>query len=259
MIVTIAEARTYLGLASSISEADEGLLNMVIAGAHAAVRKFLQYDPEYKESRTEFYPRLQEYTDARMATLESDGERAYIDRISAGAGDILIVQHLPVRQVRALYVDENARHGTMSGAFAESTRLSEGVDFYPEYEQSGVCKSGIIRRVSGSWPATPGTVKITYECGYTAEELNGDADVFDARELKEGVLLAITRAFKARKLEQKSTLAGWTAGPMTSESLGDYSYSVDGSSVKFFNASAYLTPETKEKLQEFRHYGMIAL
>ena len=258
MIVSHAEARTYLGLTGDISDADMGLLSLVSSGAHAAVRKWLRYDPEYRASRTEYYPRAPESSEYG-GDWDSDGVTASFHRSASYGSDVLILQHFPVRQIRQIYHDNNARYGTYSLAWPASSLIVEGTDFYPEYEQSGVCLSGIVRRSSGGWSATPGTIKVVYECGYTAEELNGDADVLDARQLKEGVLLAIERAFKTRKLAQKQSLAGWVAGPLTSESLGDYSYSTDGSSAKFYSLNAYLTPETKEMLDPFRHYGMMLL
>ena len=260
MIASLAEARTYLGLNGAISDSDLGLLNLVHAGAHAAVRKYLRYDPEYKSERTEYYPRLDDRPRDGAGVWDSDGAKAYWKPAASDQGDVLIVQHLPLRQVRQIYLDENARFGTApGGAWPASSLLVEGTDFYPEYEQSGVCLSGSIRKVAGGWPSTPGSLKVVYECGYTSEELNGEAGVFDARSLKEGVLLSCERAFKTRKLQQKQTRAGWVAGALTSEKLGSYSYSTDGQSSRFFSLAAYLTPETKECLDPYRHYGMMLL
>ena len=55
----------------------------------------------------------------------------------------------------------------------------------------------------------------------------------------------------------KNATTGWLPGMVTSENLGDYSYTLDSSSTsKLFGSGAMsLLQETKDRLQEFLNYG----
>src|SRR5690606_18761523 len=110
-----------------------------------------------------------------------DNNQAFIRRLNDSAVDELQVQHLPIRyrdkdgsNAIDLRIDYDGRGGTRSGAFAANTQQTEGVDFWPNYDaqdSSGyqLCRDGVIRS-EGRWPNQPGSVRITYTAGYTAEE-----------------------------------------------------------------------------------------
>lgn len=263
MIATIAEARTYLGLAAStIGDTDLGLINDCLLAAHASVRKHLRYDPE-QQTRTEFYPRgVERSASGGEGTWDSRGGQAFFEPASGGGeADVLVLAHIPVRSITSLYEDSDARFGTAASAFPASTLLTQGTDYWPEFDSASFCMSGIIRR-NTAWPTSPGSVKVTYVAGWSADELagvtvSGGLGVPDARDIKEAVLLAACRKFKERKLHAKSSRAGWIAGPLTGETLGSYSYTADGSSAEQFNLTIDLSKQERDMLESHRHYGAL--
>lgn len=262
MIASRSEIRAALGLASSITDVESSILTLIHPSVEASVRKHLRYNPEQSEI-TEYYP----IADLQDRVVESNVQRRYtsnsthavldtIDRIGA---DQLQINRVPIRSVGSLYEDLDARAGTAANAFASSTELTEGTDFYPDYDAPGICRSGIIIRQAGSWPATPGSIKITYTAGYTAAELGGDfsgANAIDALPIKTAVLQTAVLAFTQMVQLQKKASVGFTSGPITGEKLGDYSYTTDSSLAKIFTGLQVDIPlSARGELNEFVFMG----
>lgn len=260
-IADVAEVLLELGLSSSVTDEERAVASVMLTRAEGAVRKVLRYDPT-QQSRTEFYPRQDYNASSGRFIWETSDTQAFIRRVSEAATDELQVQHIPVRSTPAiqLFIDYDGRSGARDGAFASDTLKVEGDDFWPNYDGedsdgNSLCRDGIIRSI-GSWPTTAGSVKIVYTGGYSDSELHGQDAIIDASPILNAVIEEARRRVEKMFVRKKSSLVGFAAGPKTSESLGDYSYSVDASSAsKLYGGDNDLLPATIESLQEFVHYG----
>lgn len=251
-IADISELLLELGLSGTVTETERAIASVALQKAHSAVRRHLQYDPCYAE-RTEFYPQADLTHSGREGIWEVNSTHAYVRRESEAATTELQVGHVPLREIDSLYIDYDGRSGTRAGAFGASTLKTEGTDFWPNYtllDSSGnkVCKDGIIRG-QGLWPSQAGSVKIVYTAGYTQAELHGEDTVLDASPIWEVVLEeAVNRVHKIYAKMKKR--AGFT-GPFSSESMGDYSYSIDTAILQKMVSGSALAYESTQRLADF--------
>jgi hypothetical protein len=115
-----------------------------------------------------------------------------------------------------------------------------------------ICRDGVIRAL-GLWPTTAGTVKVTYNAGYTDDELRGRDKLLDASPIWKSAKAEAARY--ARKMwVTRSGRLGLIAGVPTSEGLGDYNYSMDGKSIASL-MDGDLTAESIERLSPFINLG----
>lgn len=258
-LITPSDVYTELGI--SVPTATEvAVVAQAIIRAVGEIKKYLRYDP-VRGTRTEFYPQMDYSQGAREAIWEVSETEAYQRFLSEASTNTLFVKHLPIRSITSLYIDYDARNGSRSGAFAAGSLKVEGTDFWPNYDgidSSGnkICCDGVIRSM-GRWPTVAGSVKITYVAGYSTSELDGSDSVINASPIKDAAI--VEAALRARKvfITSKNSRVGHLPGPLTSENLGDYSYTADSSSIaKLFGASAgSLLYETQQRLQEFVNFG----
>jgi hypothetical protein len=260
-IVDPSEIILDLGLSASITDEERGIIQAAITRAEGAVKRYIRYDPT-QQSRTEYYP-SQNYARSHAGSVwEVSGGTAYQRNVSQESTSELQVRHIPIRSTPTidLRVDYDGRSGTQAGSFGATSQKVEGTDFWPNYDRddsSGdqVCSDGIIRSV-GLWPTQAGSVKIVYTAGYSDEEMHGQDSIIDASPIMDAVVEEAIRRAKKAFVNMKQTVAGWVAGPMKSEKLGDYSYVLgDGVVDRLFGSTVDLTEETKEKLTEFVNYG----
>lgn len=259
-ILDVSSVLLELGLGNSASEAQRATAYMALKRAEAAIIRGLRYDPKFA-SRTEYYPQADYTAKATQGLWETTADVAHFRRIAPGAGDVLMVRHLPVRSdpLPIVYIDYDGRSGSRSGSFGSGTQRTHGTDFWPNYdgvdsEGNKYCSDGIIRSL-GLWPAEPGAVKIVYSSGYTAEELAGTDPNLDASPIAQAVLVeAVLRARRALS-RSGAGRAGFVAGPLTSESLGDYSYSMGGADKGMTYGSLSLSMEAMEMIRDFINYG----
>lgn len=261
MIIDLSEVMLELGLSSSITEEERAMITMGIKRAEGAVQRYLKYDPVQRE-RTEYYPQMDFDYQGRQSVWEVEGGSAYLRRLAEAATSELQVQHIPIRSdvTPRVWVDYDGRSDTQLGAFTDEK--TEGADFWPNYDGldsdgNQICRDGIIRSI-GAWPTTPNSVKITYTAGYSAAEFRGDSSLVNAVPIWEVVLEeAVLRARKALIWKKKAGV-GFLAGPVTTERLGDYSYSIDSSSAnKLFGGQWDLMGGSIQKLQDYLNVGFI--
>jgi hypothetical protein len=258
-MVDISEVLLDLGLSDSVTDEERAIVSTSIRRAEAAIKRFLGYDPYWK-TRTEYYPQRDFSMSYGAYVWEVNDTQAYQRHLSEAVSDVLIVQHLPIRSITSLYIDYDGRAGARTGSFSEESKKTEGVDYWPDYNMvdddgNNMCLSGMIRS-EGMWPSKPGTVKIVYTSGYTAKELRGQCSVVDTTVLLEATVDEAVRRAKKVFLTKKQTGRGFIAGTMTSESLGDYSYSIEGSSAASqFGGQYDLLGSTMEKLNDFVNWG----
>lgn len=255
-IADISEVLLRAGLFSVVTEEERALAGEFLKFSQAAVRRYLGYDP-VQGTRTEYYPNLDIELGGRRI-WEVNDTQAYTRTVGEATATELQIRHVPIRSITSLYVDYDGRAGARSGAFPAGSQWTEGTDFWPNYDSvdsssAKVCRDGILRSY-GLWPTNPGSVKITYVAGYTDAELHGQDSVIDASVIVDVVIDEAVRRFIKFDAMKKKSGAGFT-GPLSSESLGDYSYSVDTSSRNELISKSDLTMESISKLDDFVNYG----
>jgi len=211
MICARAEILSFLGKAGSVTDAEDGLLNLIAPMVEMSVKRFVGYSIE-QATHTHYLPRDRRggNVDPAVRYYDVQGGRAVAATVGGVAeAAMLLVPELPLRSITNLYEDTSAYAGQGSSDFAPATELTSGTDFYVQYEPAGLCRSGIIRRIGGYWPARNGTVKVVYVAGYTQAELSTGI----AADIKLACLLGIQHAFGQR---------GENAGTIKAERLGDY-------------------------------------
>jgi hypothetical protein len=258
-IIDISYVLLELGLGEAATEVERALAQACLLKASAAVRRYLRYDPTYAE-RTEYYPPHDVSQSGRSSVWEVSDTQAFERHLSEASTNILQLRHLPVRVISHLYIDHDGRAGAKAGAFAAETEQTEGVDFWPNYDTidsdgAKVCKDGMLKS-HGRWPSETGSVKIVYYAGYKTAELHGEDTVLDAFSIHEVVSDESVRRFLKIKQRQKKTLAGW-AGPLASETLGDYSYSTNTALLDKIVSGGDIAAENMMRLEEFQNYGLM--
>lgn len=258
-ILDVSEVLLELGLSSAVTDEERAVVEQSVRRAESTVVRHLRYDPVLR-TRTEYYPQRVSGYQPREMVWESNDVEAYQRAESEASTSELQLQHLPIRSVTSLYLDYDGRSGAQAGAFAVSTLKAEGTDYWPNYDRvdgdgNRLCSDGVLRSL-GSWPQEPGTVKVTYIAGYSPAELRGEDAIINAGPIIEALLLESCRRVRRMFALKKSNGRGMPAGIITSESLGDYSYSIDaGSANKMAMSSSGLMPESVELLSGFVNWG----
>jgi hypothetical protein len=249
-----------LGLSASSTDEERAVIQLAIDRAEASVRRHLHYDP-LKAERTEYYPLHSMDHLVQGSVMEVSATHA-ISRGLTGAGTgNLHLTHIPIRSVTSLRIDYDARSDTQAGAFGAETEKTEGTDFWANYDgldDDGikVCRDGILKSW-GSWPTTPGTVKIVYEGGYTMEELHGQGTLLDASPITEVIIDEACKRVRRMMLHKKKTNLGFVAGPIVSERLGDYGYTVGSGGVdRAYGYSSEMSSESVQKLSTFVNWAV---
>lgn len=276
MIASEAEIRVFLGVSDSATDEERAVLTMVHPRAEARVREHIGYDPE-QSVRTEYYPRHQPA--GGLGIRETSGvwdvNAAHtFGRFEPATSHInrtLQLEGLPVRTITSVHVDYDGRHGKGSGAFGSGDLQTDGDDFWAEFDEDDVCRSGMLF-ASGAWTIVPGSVKVVYRSGYSQEELSGRAVAssvasdgtittarLDGSGIKRAVILTAVKAFQTWAALKKRTAVGFVPGPFSGEKLGDYSYSLFGIAESIAGLIVELPGEARDALQAYRHYGIMRL
>jgi hypothetical protein len=191
------------------------------------------------------------------------------------ASNVLQLRHLPIRKVSEVIEDQLSYGGQASGAFTAANgaeTLSAGTDYFVRFTEmpadigganglagdDGYAKTGLLERVSGFWSCFPGTVKVTYTAGYTENELAGHGSYHTAGQIKKAAIDTLLSNFK-ELATQATTISSGKPGNITSESLGDYSYSIDGLSSALTNFSVIIPPSAYQHIQNHRNYGILGM
>jgi hypothetical protein len=257
-IIDLSEVMLEIGLSASSTDEEKAIVNSAVMKATGMIKRYLQHDPT-QATRTEFYPQSDYDLHNRSARWESEGSNAVLRRLSSVNTSELFVRHVPIRQIVNLWVNRDGRSGTQTGVFGPDDLRVEGTDFWANYDMedsagNSICRDGIIRS-HGRWPTVPGTVKIEYVAGYSAAELHGQDAVIDASPIVTAAIDESIRLARKAFINRKSN-AGWVAGPLQSERLGDYSYTAGAAAVdRMFGGVQDLMPETKRALGEYIPLG----
>lgn len=217
MICTRADLLVYLGKGTTATNQDLGLIQLVHRQVENAVRKYLRYNPEQTTYTSEYHPRRSPFPDAQAMGGTKHGPL------------VIHLSNRPVRSITEIREDTNGNFGQESGSFAAATALTSGSDYFLEIDEGGVCRTGAVRRSNGSrWPVALGSVRVDYVAGYSADELRGD--VSDHSNDASDIMLAVQVA-AAYWMSKTDHLQEGKVGAITGERLGDYSYSVDASTM----------------------------
>ncbi len=213
-IVDMADVLAFLGKASTATNAEIGMLQVTKMRAEAALRRFLGSNV-VQTTYTHYLP------EADIGHLQ-DG-RCHI-------GQVLRLPETPVRSITNLYVDHGGRFGQGPSAFPASSEYSAGEDFCLESKIAGLCRSGNVIRLNGEWPAEPGSIKIVYVAGWSADELRGNVTDpnLDASPIQLAALQLVSSVYN--EMLNTQTASG-APGPIKSERLDDYAveYDTEGS------------------------------
>ncbi len=216
-IVDISEIIIYLGLQATLTDADHGLLTMLKTHVENDARRYVRHNITQPSSDyVEFHPRT-DRTRFGAEIVELSGDVVTLQQSSIG-GNIIQLDQIFVRSITEVRVDFDAYFGIESGDFPASTLLTEGTDYYMPVEESigspatNLNKTGHLIRRSGNWPSRGGTVKATYNAGFTATELDSDYSDIKLTIIKEVVF----------RFKESKTMGGVEAGfgPLKSFSIG---------------------------------------
>lgn len=215
-ILDLPTVKQFLNIDPSVTSQDDWLTRLV-AGANAAVQSYCKRNLE-----------TQSYTD-------------YLD----GNGlQVLPLRQYPVLSVTAVYLDPAGFYGQGVNAFSSQTLLTVGRDYVPKFgpDSGSRSNSGLLVRLGGGisgttldaiwpwewrkgtltarlppvWPQGVGNVKVQFSAGL------GTNPAASGGTLPEDLTLAacMVVAFLRR--------SGPPGGPVISETLGGYSYSLEG-------------------------------
>jgi len=263
-IIDISMVALELGLSSTITDEERAIIGRAIHRSEGAIKRYLKYDP-IQRSRTEYYPQRECDFQSTESYWETTTTHAYIRKVSEASTSELQVQHIPIRNITSLRVDYDGRGGEQATSFPASSEQTRGTDYWlnSDGQDSGgvnICRDGIIRSF-GAWPTSPGSVRITYTGGYTRAELHGNDTIVDATPIMDVALDEACRLVRKIMVWRKNPRTGFLAGPIQSERMGDYSYSVGtGNSDlinRMFGGLYDLLPESKDKLSTFVNYGWV--
>lgn len=247
-IVDLSEIIIYLGLQATLIDADNGLLTMLKTHVENDARRYVRHNITQPASDyVEFHPRT-DRTRFGAEIVELSGDVVSLQQSSIG-GNIIQLDQIFVRSITEVREDFDAYFGRESGDFPASTALTEGADFYMRVEESinstDLNKTGHLIRRSGNWPSRAGTVKATYNAGFTAAELDSDYS-----DIKLTIIEEVALRFKKSKTMQ-GTEAGF--GPLRSFSIGgEVSVAFDTSADAIKTGRSGMLRESERRLFKYR-------
>lgn len=254
-ICTPEQYKTALGLKTI-----DPLLTMLMPMVENIVIDFLRYDP-VKRANIEYYPLNAQRVSAWSGPLMVDSRngKAFLTPTTYSYGDMLFLRNTPVWNDDTFEIREQfgGKSGQEAGSFGTSTILVKGVDYWIDVSGSGqISTSGIVYRNGTLWSQEPGSIKVTYNGGYTSSQLNGSTPTDPVRvaAIQLGCVIAMMFNYRQMVLNQKvSDLIGFAAGPITSESIGPYSYSAAAAG-GVYDFQAALPSASMKVLQPHRSY-----
>lgn len=244
-IATLGDCITYLGVGGTISDADRMLLRMIKSRVENAARKYCRHnitqpDTEY----THLLPISRQHA-VDHSLLEISGDRAYFYGKFNGT-DMLQLPQPYVRSITSLYEDRDA-HAGASGDFPASTLLTEDTDYYVDWDETGLSRSGMIFRDAGNWSTEPRTIQVTYNAGFTASELDGEY-----LDVRFAIIEETVNQFNVAKSKQGIDGA---PGPIRSERIGRYAVTYDTNDISMQHG---LSPQALDRLEPYVFMGLLS-
>lgn len=254
MIVDIAEIAKFLGKDTSLTKQEEGLLSMLQTMVEQAVKDIVRCNIEQTTVTHILQARSYMPVPDRFSEhFEIAGQRAISQWGRFLSGNSLQVIETPLRAVTILYEDWLAYGGDFPNAFASNTALTEGKDYWVDWEifpvaGIGLCRSGKLNRIVGTWPAMDRSIKVTCTAGYARNELDGDpAAMVNASPIKHVILEAMALSFNA-----SLQAASGASGPITREKLDQWETWYDA---KINGWKCVIPPSAGKRLQRYINYN----
>lgn len=250
MLTRKAEILTMLGKTTSLTAAEEGLLDLLHPLAEAAVGAYLQMDLSYAR-HVEYLPIGQPLNSDSLIDDVDFRVNTAVNVTGRGGIEMLQLKHTPVWLAGLqVWEDIGANAGQTSGSFGSDSLLTAGDDYWLDVDDgiTDISRSGLLHRY-GVWPVEPRSVKVSYYGGFTSSQLatNGAGAA-----VKFAVLRTVVAAFFAARANQRSG----GAGLKQSESIGSYSYSL-GPGAAGLAGGCEIPLDAKNLLQPYRNYGRI--
>ncbi len=214
-IVDLSEIILYLGLQATLTDADNGLLTMLKTHIENDARRYVRHNiTQPADDYIEFHPRT-DRTRFGAEIVELSGDVVSLQQSSIG-GNIIQLDQIFVRSITEVREDFDGYFGSEASDFPAGSVLTEGTDYYMRVEErigsTDLNKTGHLLRRSGNWPSRAGTVKVTYNAGFTATELDSDYS-----DIKMTIIEEVAFRFKKAKT-MSGTEVGF--GPLKSYSIG---------------------------------------
>lgn len=219
-IATVNEVLAFLSLSSTVTDDDKALIAMLKTGVENDCRQFVGHGITKPSSDyTHFLPAQNNRSpEEGLVQFDLVGGKAVPISQYTSAGSILVLPQMFVRAITSIYEDRAAYAGFGSNAFASSTLLTAGTDYYLDIDSTGMSLSGHVIRIGTCWSTEPRSIKAVYSAGLTFEELRSEYSF-----VRDSVILEVIQRFKMVKAQQGATSDGWA--PIKSESFGQ-EYSV---------------------------------
>jgi hypothetical protein len=245
-IVSVAEARDIVGVADT---------DTLVPILHPFVEKTIEEKVGWEVERdtyTRYYPphdrgAVPEYFPGDFGIVPMAGGRSQVIRLHH---KFVLLAGLKVWEAPAAYFGQATE-------FTDASHLlTEGSHYCLDTEDGVVSEGGHLRRLGAYWPRQPGSVKVTYTAGFTADELNGSGGNVNASDLRYAELAQFQKAYAEGKTWQTDAATGGF-GPKQSESVPGYSY-VNATNVaaRLTGQSMVLTPQVEALIHRFRRYDL---
>ena len=246
-IAPLAEVIEEVGLGSTLTDAHESLLVQIKNRVEDNARRYCKHGITRAEY-TVYLPNRQVFTPEAREYIDLQGDKVVIGNATHD-GDIL---QLPQAYVvndgtLAVYEDYDAEGGQGASDFPASTLLTKGTDYRLDTDDTGeLSETGHLIRIVGSWSARSRTIKVTFNAGFTAAQLDSTY-----RDIKGAIIEETVVRFKMAQA-RGSDLPG--AGPLRSFSIGgQVSYTFDTSVLP---TSWALMANTKDALRPYRRIAL---
>ncbi len=169
-IVDLSEIILLLGLQATLTDADAGLLTMLKTHVENDARRYVRHNiTQPATDYIEFHPRT-DRTRHGAEIVELSGNMVSLQQASIG-GNIIQLDQIFVRSITQIREDFDGYFGAESSDFPAGSVLTEGTHYYMRVEErinsTDLNKTGHLIRRSGNWPPRAGTVKVTYNAGFT--------------------------------------------------------------------------------------------
>lgn len=244
-IISDAEAADIVG-----AEASDTLVPMLRPLVEKAVQDRIGWKVE-QASYTRYYPphdrgAVAERFPGQFGVVPASGARLRVLRLTH---KFVLLAGLQVWESRSAYFGQAAD-------FDADALLTLGSHYSLDTEDGAVSEGGHLRRLATYWPRRPGSVKVTYTAGFTADELDATGGTTDASDVRLAVLMQFTKTYREMASWKKSSVTG-AAGPIESESVPGYSYKLSSAAAAAsLGFARVLSPAVEELIHKYRRYDL---
>lgn len=241
-ITTLAACVSFLGKGSTLTDSEMGMLNAVKRWAEREVRSYIGCNIT-QASYTHFLPKADAYGQLSRYTPST----------------VLRLPEWPLRSISSLKEDVNGYFGQGSSAFPSTSALSSGTDYYINRDISGFNMFAHVVRRAGAWSTVPGSIRVNYVAGWTADELNGNVSDLDtdASDITMATLYAVAYRYNTILSMQPTQGAGGGSGPIIRERIDDYEAQFESAEAETtIDKHVSLPTNARQLLSRYRRVNM---